>query len=229
MRRIGLLGGMSWESSVEYERVINQEVRRRLGGVHSADMVIRSFDFADVEQQQSAGDWDAAADLLHRGACDLVAAGAEVLALCTNTMHKVADAVAGIAGTTFVHIADPTAAAAHSIGAQRVGLLGTRYTMEEPFLADRLRERGIDVVIPEPDDLEIVHRVIYDELVRGVINESSRRAYQEVMARLVQRGAQAVVAGCTEIELLVGADDAVVPLLPTAKLHALAIVDAALG
>lgn len=229
MRRIGLLGGMSWESSVEYERIINQEVRRRLGGVHSADLVIRSFDFADIESLQRAGEWDEAAARLNRAAQDLASIGAEVLALCTNTMHKVAWAVEDVPGTQFVHIADATAAAAERAGVGRVGLLGTRFTMEQSFLIDRLREHGIEVIVPDADDRQTVHAVIYDELVQGVVSEVSRDAYREVMGRLTDAGARAIVAGCTEIELLVGPDDVDVPFLPTTRIHAQAIVAAALA
>ncbi|MGA1076233.1 MAG: aspartate/glutamate racemase family protein [Ilumatobacteraceae bacterium] len=221
MKRLGLLGGMSWESSVEYERVINQAVRRELGGVSSADLVVRSFDFAEIEALQSAGDWDAAGDVLAAAARDLVHCGAEVLVICTNTMHLLADRVEAEAGVPLVHIADATAAAVQRAGVERVALLGTRYTMEAPFYAGRLRERfGLDVLVPDEPDRSVVHDVIYDELVQGVISDTSRDAYRGIVERLVERGAEGVIAGCTEIELLLTDADVQVPYFPTARLHA---------
>jgi aspartate racemase len=229
MKRIGLLGGMSWESSIEYERIINEEVRRRLGGVHSADLVIRSFDFAVVEALQEAGDWAGAARLLADAARVLAGAGAEILVLCTNTMHRVADAVTGATPVPFLHIADVTAGAVRAAGVRRVALLGTRFTMELDFYRGRLAGRhGLDVVVPPEADRRVVDAVIYGELVRGEIRPGSRRAFLAVIDRLVAAGAEGVIAGCTEIELLVGAGDVAVPYFPTTRLHALAAVDAAL-
>lgn len=228
MRRIGLLGGMSWESSVEYERLINEDVRGRLGGSHSADLLVRSYDFARVEALQAAGDWDAAGDLLAADAEMLERAGAEVIALCTNTMHRVADRVEGAIGVEFVHLADATASAVHAAALSQVALLGTRYTMEHGFYRDRLRQHGLSVLVPGEPDRTIVHDVIYDELVRGVVSDASRGRYVEVIGRLAARGAEGVIAGCTEIELLVGPDDVGILFFPTTSIHAAAIVDAAL-
>jgi aspartate racemase len=230
MKRIGLLGGMSWESSIEYERIINTEVRRRLGGTHAADLVLRSYDFAEVEALQERDDWPAAARLLVADARALVNAGAQLLALCTNTMHRVADAVADGVDVPLVHIADATAAAVRAAGLTRVALLGTRYTMEQDFYVGRLRDRhGLEVLVPPEPDRTAVHDTIYRELVRGVVDGRSRRTYLEVIARLTDSGAQGVIAACTEIELLVTPDDVALPYFPTARLHALAIAEAALA
>src|SRR3954452_9085763 len=199
-----MLGGMSWESSSEYYRLVNEMVRERLGGLSSADCLLRSVDFAPVEEMQRRGDWDAAASLLALEAEALEAGGAELLVLCTNTMHKLADAVEAAISIPFVHIADATAAAVRRAGFSRVGLLATAYTMEQDFYVGRLRERhGLDVLVPDPDDRRVVHDVIYEELCVGVVRDSSRRAYRDVMARLVERGAEGILLGCTEIDLLV--------------------------
>jgi aspartate racemase len=229
VRTIGLLGGMSWESSIEYERLINEGVRARLGGAHSADLIVRSYDFARIEALQEAGEWDVAGDLLAADARRLQDAGAELILLCTNTMHRVADRIVAALDVPFLHLADTTARAVVAAGVDRVALLGTRYTMEHDFYAGRLRTHGIDVLVPDEPDRTTVHEVIYDELVRGVVRPSSRRAYVEVIDRLCERGAAGVVAGCTEIELLVGPDDVRVPYFPTTRLHAEAAVDAALA
>ncbi len=229
MRTIGLLGGMSWESTAEYYRVVNETVRQRLGGHHSAPVLIDSVDFAWVAQRQASGAWDELAEMLAGRARRLQDAGAELVLLGTNTMHLVAAAVQEAIDVPFLHIGDATAAAAHAAGAGTVGLLGTRFTMEQPFLVDHLSERGIDALVPGAADREVVHAVIYDELVRGLVREESRAAYRAVIGRLVERGAEAVVLGCTEIELLVGPDDSPVPVLPTTRLHAEAAVDAALA
>lgn len=222
VRRLGLLGGMSWESSVEYERLINQAVRAARGGVASADLLVRSFDFAEVEALQAAGRWDDAGVLLADAAGVLVAGGAEAIVICTNTMHRVYGAVAAaVTPVPVLHIADATAEAVHAAGLTSVGLLGTRFTMEQDFYLGRMRdEHGLAMVLPEADDRNLVHRVIYDELVQGVISPASRSAYQDVVARLVDRGAAGVIAGCTEIELLLGPDDVPVPWFPTTRLHA---------
>ena len=229
MRTIGLLGGMSWESSSLYYRLLNEAVRERLGGTHSARCVLLSVDFAEIAQLQAAGDWTRAGELLAADARSLQAAGAELLVLCTNTMHTVADVVTAGLDIPFLHIGDSTAEAITAAGLTRVGLLGTRYTMEQPFLVDRLAAAGLEVLVPGRDDRDFVHRVIYEELVQGVVRDDSRRAYQEVIDRLVARGAQGVVLGCTEIELLIGPDDAAVPVFPTTALHVAAAVRAALG
>jgi aspartate racemase len=229
MRRIGLLGGMSWESTALYYRLVNEEVRDRLGGFHSARLVMASVDFAEVEAMQVAGDWAGAGALLAGEARALESAGAECLVLCTNTMHKVAGDIEAAVAIPLLHLADVTASAVQGAGLDRVALLGTRFTMEQPFYADRLRSHGIDVLVPERDDLALVHDVIYDELVLGVVRAQSREAYVDVVRRLVERGAGGVVLGCTEIELLIGPDDVDVPVFATTALHARAAVDFALG
>lgn len=220
MKRLGLLGGMSWESSIEYERWINQEVRDRLGGTASADLVIRSFNFADIEAMQEADDWDTAARTLSTAARDLRSSGAEAILMCTNTMHKVFDEVQAAIDVPLLHIADATADAAISQAVRRVALLGTRYTMEQPFYADRLRAAGLHVSVPDEPDRTMIHDVIYTELVRGIVSPDSRAQYLAAIDRLVDAGAEGVIAGCTEIELLVGAQDVAVPYFPTAFLHA---------
>ena len=220
MKRLGLLGGMSWESSIEYERWINEEIRGRLGGTASADLVIRSFNFADIEAMQESDDWDAAARTLAEAARDLQASGAEGIVLCTNTMHRVYDEVQAAVAVPMLHIADATAAAVRAQGISRVALLGTRYTMEQPFYADRLRAAGLEVSVPEEPDRTMIHDVIYAELVRGVVSPDSKRQYLRAIDRLVESGAEGVIAGCTEIELLVGPEDVRVPYFPTAYLHA---------
>ena len=230
MMRIGLLGGMSWESSAEYYRLVNEAARERLGGLHSADCVLRSVDFAAVEELQRAGDWDAAGRLLADEARALAAAGAELLALCTNTMHKVADAVTAAVDIPFVHIADATAQAVRAAGHASVGLLATAYTMEQDFYVGRLRERhGLAVLLPDREDRDLVHRVIYDELCVGVTRDASREQYRRIMRELAGRGADAILLGCTEVGLLVGTDDAPVPVFDTTLLHARRIVDVALS
>lgn len=228
MKTIGLLGGMSWESSIEYERIINTEVRRRLGGLHSADLVIRSYDFAVIEDLQAAGDWDEAARILAADARLLQDAGAELIVLCTNTMHLVATTIEAAIDVPFLHLADTTARAVIAAGVDTVALLGTRFTMEKDFYRGRLESHGLTVVVPDEADMTVIHNVIYDELVRGRILESSRNSYLEVIDRLVTGGAGGVIAGCTEIELLITADDLAVPYFPTTRLHAIAAVDAAL-
>ena len=229
MKRIGLLGGMSWESTVEYYRFVNEAVRDRLGGLHSADCLVRSLDFAGVERLQRDGRWSEAGALLAEEARALVAAGAEVLALCTNTMHRVADEIEAAAKVPFVHIADATAAAVTARGLTKVGLLATAYTMEQDFYVGRLRDvHGLEVLVPDAAGRRLVHEVIYGELCIGVINDRSREEYRRVMAELARRGAAAILLGCTEIELLVGPQDSNVPLFDTTRLHAQATVDLAL-
>lgn len=229
MRTIGLLGGMSWESSALYYRVVNEAVRDRLGGYHSARVLMSSVDFADVERLQVAGEWDAAGELLAHEARALEVAGAECLVLCTNTMHKVAGAIEAATTVPLLHIADVTAAAVRETGVSRVALLGTRFTMEQPFLRERLESHGLDVRVPAADDLRRVHEVIYGELVHGVVRPESRADYVAVVERLVADGAEGVVLGCTEIELLLGPGDVSVPVFATTRLHALAAVDFALA
>ncbi len=204
-------------------------VRDRLGGVHSARILLDSVDFAEIEALQSAGDWDRAGELLAAHARALEDSGAEVLVLCTNTMHKVADAIESTVTIPFLHIADATAAAVHAAGRHRVGLLGTAFTMEQDFYRSRIADHGIDVIVPESEDRQTVHRVIYEELVRGVIRDQSRTAFREIIERLVLAGAEGIILGCTEIELLVGADDSSVPVFPTTRIHVEAAVAGALA
>jgi aspartate racemase len=230
MKTIGLIGGMSWESTLPYYRHINEAIKARLGGLHSARLVLYSVDFHEIEQLQRSGDWQRAGELLGEAAAALERAGAEFLVLCTNTMHKVADAIEQAVSIPLLHIADPTATAIRTAGLQRVGLLGTRFTMEQPFYRERLESRhGIQVLVPDEADRQLVHRVIYEELCLGTVREASRQAYREVITRLVAQGAQAVILGCTEIGLLVGDADATVPLFDTTLLHARAAADQALG
>ena len=228
MKTIGLLGGMSWESTAEYYRLANEFVRDRLGGLHSADCVIRSVDFAEIERLQVAGEWEAAGRILASEARALEAAGADLVVLCTNTMHKVAGAIEAAITVPFVHIAETTASAILSEGVTTVGLLATRFTMEQAFYVDRLAARGITAVVPNDVDRGIVHRIIYDELCLGIIRDESRAQYQRIMAGLVAQGVQGMIYGCTEIELLVGPGDTTVPVFPTTRLHIEAAVELAL-
>lgn len=228
MKTIGLLGGMSWESSVEYYRIINTEVRRRLGGTASAELVMYSFDFSRIEMLQAAGEWDGAADTLSDAAEGLEHAGADCIVICTNTMHRLADAVQRAIDIPLIHIADATGDEIRTAGVSHPLLLGTRYTMEADFYAGRLRDRhGIEVTIPNEPDRSVIHDVIYDELVQGVVSDASRHAYLGIIERAGE--VDGVIAGCTEIELLIGPDDVSVPYFPTARIHALAAVDFALA
>ena len=221
---------MSWESSIEYERTINELVRERVGGVASADLLIRSFNFADIEELQRAGRWDEAGSVLARAAANLVDGGADAIVLCTNTMHRLADAVQAAVTVPLIHIADATAAAVKAAGVGVVALLATRYTMEQDFYRGRLRDlHGLTVLVPDEPDRTVVHDIIYEELVRGVVSDESKSRYLEIIATLLAGGAQGVIAGCTEIELLVGQDDLQVPYFPSAYLHAVAAVDFALA
>ncbi len=235
MKCLGILGGMSWESTLLYYRGLNQGVSRRLGGLHSARLVLHSVDFAPVAALQAAGDWSGAADLLADAAGGLRLAGAQGLVLATNTMHKVADLIEARSGLTLLHIADATGEAARRAGHHHVGLLGTRYTMEDAgIVADRLRERhGLRVSVPDAPGREAMHRVIYDELCRGVVDDGSRRACVGLIDDLRARGADAVVLGCTEITLLIGPGDSPLPLLDSTALHVEAalswMIDAAIG
>lgn len=227
---IGLIGGMSWESSAEYYRIINRRVRERRGGVHSARCLMWSFDFADIEALQRAGDWAGATAAMVDAARRLEGAGAGLLVICTNTMHRMADAVQDAVAIPLLHIADPTGLRIRGAELSRVGLLGTAYTMEQAFYRERLeRGHGLDVLVPEAGDRAEVHRVIYEELVQGRVDDASRQRYREIMQRLVDRGAEAIILGCTEIMLLVGERDASVPLFDTTTLHALAAADLSVG
>ncbi|WP_370558618.1 aspartate/glutamate racemase family protein [Edwardsiella tarda] len=230
MKTIGLLGGMSWESSAEYYRIINQGVREHLGPTASASVVLWSFNFAEIEALQHQGDWSTLSERMVDAAQRLQGAGADVLLICTNTMHRMASALESVLSIPLIHIADPTAAAIKAAGLRKVGLLGTAFTMEQDFYKGRLSERhGLEVIVPEADDRATVHHIIYDELVAGQITPSSRAAYRQVIARLVQAGAEAVILGCTEIMLLVQPEDSAVPLFDTTALHAAAAVEAALS
>jgi len=229
MRTIGMLGGMSWESSAHYYRLTNELVRQRLGGLHSARCLLYSVDFADIEQLQQNGQWDQAGRLLGEAAASLQAAGADLLILCTNTMHTVADQIESAVSIPLLHLADATAAAVATAGLQTVGLLGTAFTMEQDFYRDRLARGGLRVLVPEPGDRADVHRIIYDELCLGEFREDSRATYRQVIERLVAAGAQGIILGCTEIELLVSPADSPVPVFPTTQLHVTAAVDAALA
>ena len=230
MKLIGLIGGMSWESSAAYYQILNRAVQDRLGGVHSARTLMLSVEFGAVERLQHDGDWGALEGMMVEAAQALERGGADFVMLCTNTMHKLADAIAASVTIPFLHIADPTAVAIRSAGHQRVGLLGTAFTMEQDFYRGRLAERhGLDVLVPGADDRRIVHDVIYGELVRGVVRPESRDAYRAVIARLVDAGAEAIILGCTEIMLLVDQQDSAVPLFDTTALHAQAAVERALA
>jgi aspartate racemase len=229
MRRIGLLGGMSWESSALYYRLANERVRDRLGGLHSADVLMYSVDFAEIARLQSAGRWEEAAQVLSAGARSLEAGGADLLVLCTNTMHIVAEQVQAAVSIPLLNLIDVTAGAIKDAGLSGVGLLGTAFTMEQPFYAERLASHGLMVHVPGAEDRATVHRIIYTELCLGVVRPESLRAYQRVVDRLAERGAEGVILGCTEIELLVSAKDVDVPVFPTTRLHVEAAVDLALS
>lgn len=221
MKTIGLIGGMSWESTVPYYQLINREVAARLGGLHSARILLHSVDFQEIEELQRLDRWEEAGRILGEAAAGLEGAGAAVLVLCTNTMHRVAPAIEARVGIPLLHIADPTAEAIRAAGCQRVGLLGTRFTMEQAFYKARLEERhGLSVLVPPGPDRAIVHDVIYQELCRGEIRDGSRAEYRRILGDLVAQGAQAVILGCTEIGLLVQAADCAVPLFDTTALHA---------
>jgi len=230
MKIIGLIGGMSWESSLEYYRLVNERVKEKLGGFHSAECVLYSVDFADIERMQDRGDWDAAADRLGRAALALENAGADFALLCTNTMHKVFDAIQGKVRIPLLHIADVTAREIRARGITRVGLLGTRFTMEQEFYKGKLTsEYGIEVLVPHPAERDAVHEIIYNELCLGQVRATSREIFGAIIHRLVREGAQGVVLGCTEIPLLVSQKDFTIPLFDTTALHARAAADFALS
>ena len=230
MRTIGLIGGMSWESSAEYYRLVNQRVRERLGPLRSAQLLMHSVDFGPIERAQHEGRWDDAGAILEDAARRLHAGGADCIVLCTNTMHKLADRIEAATPLPFLHIADPVGRAAARAGVRRVGLLGTAFTMEQGFMKDRLAQRhGLEVLVPGADDRAEVHRIIYDELCVGIVDGASRERYRRVIGALQARGAEAVVLGCTEISLLVKDEDSALPLLDSTALHAAAAVDFALA
>ncbi|PVY78434.1 aspartate racemase [Tamilnaduibacter salinus] len=220
MKTIGLIGGMSWESTQTYYRLINEGVRDHLGGLHSAKSVLYSVDFAEMEALQHRGDWDATADILSSAARSVVSAGADFLVLCTNTMHKVAPAIGDAVDVPLLHIADATANVLHQDEVTCVGLLGTAFTMEQAFYRERLEERGIRVLVPDEAQRALVHRVIYEELCLGTVNPESKSAYLDVVQSLSDAGAQGVILGCTEIGLLIQGADTDVPLYDTTAIHA---------
>jgi amino-acid racemase len=223
-RLIGMIGGMSWQSTAEYYRLANELVRERLGGLHSARLVLASVDFAEVEQMQRTDEWERAGELLVDVAKSLEAAGADFLMLCTNTMHKIADQIETALAVPLLHLGDATAVAVKKAGLRTVGLLGTAFTMEQAFYRDRLARHGLTVLVPPPAERAVVHRVIYEELCLGTVLPRSREAYREIIAGLVAAGAQGVILGCTEIELLVKPEDSPVPLFPTTRVHVEAAV-----
>jgi aspartate racemase len=228
MKMIGLLGGMSWESTVTYYQELNRGVRHRLGGLHSAPCLLSSVDFAEVERMQEHGAWTEAGQFLARHAQDLERGGAECVVLCTNTMHRVYDTIRDAVEIPVLHIADGTAQPLQSAGFHTVGLLGTKYTMEQDFYRSRLEERGFKVVIPDEDDREIVHQIIYSELCLGKVLEHSREEYLRIVESLAERGAQAVILGCTEIGLLINKANCPLPVFDTTLLHVEAALDWAL-
>jgi aspartate racemase len=229
MKTIGLIGGMSWESSAEYYRIINQETNRRLGGVHSAQCLMWSFDFEEIKRLQHDGEWERLAELMKEAALRLERGGADFIVVCTNTMHRLADAISSAVSIPLLHIADPTAERIKASGFERVGLLGTAFTMEQDFYKGRLQQRyGLDVLVPDEEDRRVVHEIIYKELVLGQVRPESRQAYREIIARLNERGAQCIILGCTEIMLLVKDEDSAVPLFDTTTIHAVAAVEQAL-
>ena len=228
MRVIGMLGGMSWESSAEYCRLVNDLARDRLGGLHSARLVLVSVDFAEIEQLQVTGRWEQAGELLAEAARSAQAAGAELLLLCTNTMHKVAGQIQDAISIPLLHLAGTTAAAVRRARLSTVGLLGTAFTMEQDFYRDRLARHGLTVLVPSAEDRAQIHRVIYEELCLGEVREASRQAYQRVIDRLQHAGAEGVILGCTEIELLIQPQDSLIPVFPTTRLHVEAAIDQAL-
>lgn len=229
MKTIGLLGGMSWESTIPYYRQINQHIKQQLGGLHSAKIILYSVDFADIEALQRSGDWDRAGELLAEAAVKLQAAGADCLVLCTNTMHKVAAVIETAVTIPLLHIADATAEAIQLAGLNKVALLGTRFTMEQDFYKKRLTESyGLEVLVPDEESRALVHQVIYQELCLGLVKPDSRLQYQQIMADLVIQGAEAIILGCTEIALLVSAEDCAVPLFDTTFLHVQKAADYAL-
>jgi len=229
MKRIGLIGGMSWQSTVIYYRLINQAVQARLGGHASADIALRSLDFGPIEELQRGGDWAGLDALMAQAAQEVEAAGADFLLICANTMHRCADAVENAVSIPLLHIAEPLELAIADMEIETVGLLATRTTMEQGFYRERLEAAGIDVMIPEEPDRSDVHRIIFEELVAGRFEDSSRQRYREIMEQLAGDGADAIILGCTEIGLLVGPDDALVPVLDTAVLHAAAAAGWALS
>jgi aspartate racemase len=229
MKKIGLLGGMSWESSALYYQLINQGVRNKAGGFHSAPCLMSSVDFAVIEDLQTRGAWEEAGELLAKEAAALESIGADCIVLCTNTMHKVADAVTSAVSVPMLHVVDVTADAVRGAELSTVGLIGTRFTMEEPFYRNRMADHGLTLLVPPAEERRLINDVIYGELVLGVIRQDSRTAYQAIIERMVERGAEGIILGCTEIELLISPDDCPVPAFPTTKIHAQAAVEFAMS
>ncbi|MGC6389869.1 aspartate/glutamate racemase family protein [Ewingella sp. S1.OA.A_B6] len=230
MKTLGLIGGMSWESTVTYYRTINEHIKQQLGGLHSAKLFLHSVDFYEIEQLQAKGDWQQAGKLLGEAAQALARAGAEVIVVCTNTMHKVADDIEHRGGLPLLHIADATAEKIKQQGLKRIGLLGTKFTMEQDFYRGRLQDKHqIEVVTPDEADRDILHRIIYEELCLGEIRDASREEYRRVISQLEQQGVEGIILGCTEISLLVGTPDAMVPVFDTTAIHALAAAEYALS
>jgi aspartate racemase len=230
MKTIGLIGGMSWESTLPYYRLLNEAVKQQLGGLHSAKCILYSVDFHDIERLQQSGDWDGAGAILAAAARSLELAGADFIVLCTNTMHKVAAHIAAAVTIPLLHIADATALAINAAGCRRVGLLGTKFTMEQPFYRERLSaQHGIDVLLPNEAERDSLHQIIYQELCQGVINPESKQAVRKIMAGLAWQGVDGIILGCTEIGLLVSKADAAVPLFDTTAIHARAAVALALA
>ncbi|MBU1112161.1 MAG: aspartate/glutamate racemase family protein [archaeon] len=228
MKTIGIIGGMSWESTTEYYRIMNEEVKRRLGGLHSANLVMKSFDFDQVAQLQHDGDWESITDLVTYAAQDLEIAKADAIVIATNTIHKVAPRVQELINIPIIHIGDATAKAISADGYTTVGLLGTKFTMEGDFYSDRLQDYGIKTIIPDSSGRDRVHRVIYDELCNGQINETSKRDFQRIINSLKRQGAEGIVLGCTEIPLLIKKEHSSLPIYDTTKIHAMAAIDYAL-
>ncbi|WNJ92454.1 aspartate/glutamate racemase family protein [Bosea sp. 685] len=226
MTTIGLIGGMSWESTAVYYRLLNEGVRARLGGLHSADIMLHSLDFGPIAEMQARGDWEAAGDVLADSARRLEQAGAGCIILCTNTMHKLADRITGATRVPFLHLADVTAKAIKRSPSRRPLLLATRFTMEQDFYRDRLRAFGVDAMVPDAAQRGDVHRIIYDELCRGVIEPASKARYLDIVAEAVGQGADGVILGCTEITLLVSQADFAIPVFDTTALHVEAALDA---
>lgn len=230
MKKIGLIGGMSWESTQEYYRIINEEIGRRLGGLHSAKIILDSVDFDEVEKLQHLGEWGRLGDMLAGSAQNLERAGADCVLICTNTMHKCAEQVVGSVQIPLIHLADATGKIVKQRGLKRVGLLGTKFTMEQDFYKGRLTEKfGLEVMVPDENDREYVHDVIYNQLCHGEIRETSQLKYLEIIQKMIDNGAEGVILGCTEIPLLIKKEDVSVSVFDTTNIHAIAAVDFALS
>lgn len=229
MKTIGLIGGTSWESTSEYYRIINQEVNKRLGRLNSAQLVLYSVNFNEVERNMSKGRWDLTSDTLCKAAVKLTAAGADCILLCTNTLHMNAEDIRRSVSIPFIHIADATSALIKEAGYTKAALIGTKFTMQEDFLKSKFEAQGIEIILPEEPEMEILHKIIFDELCKGIITEDSRDMYLQIMDNLAEKGTQCVIFGCTEISMLVKPSDAPIPVFDTTESHALAAVKFALG